>query len=79
MKDNEINNPFVVGKYIAPEYFCDKAVNAMSGSFVKKHGLSSASSVQSALKGLMEKDLITRTEKGYRVYDFFFAEWLRSY
>lgn len=55
------------------------AVNAMSGSFVKKHGLSSASSVQSALKGLMEKDLITRTEKGYRVYDFFFAEWLRSY
>lgn len=31
------------------------AVNAMSGSFVKKHGLSSASSVQSALKGLMEK------------------------
>ena len=51
----------------------------MSGSFVKKYGLSSASSVQSALKGLMEKDLITHTEKGYRVYDFFFAEWLRSY
>ena len=55
------------------------AVNAMSGSFVKKYGLSSASSVQSALKGLLEKDLITRTEKGYRVYDFFFAEWLRNY
>ena len=75
MKNNEINNSFVVGKYIAPEYFCDKAVNAMSGSFVKK----SASSVQSALKGLMKKDLITRTEKGYRVYDFFFAEWLHNY
>ena len=75
MKNNEINNSFVVGKYIAPEYFCDKAVNAMSGCFVKK----SASSVQSALKGLMKKDLITRTEKGYRVYDFFFAEWLRNY
>ena len=55
------------------------AVNAMSGSFVKKYGLSSASSVQSALKGLLKKDLITRTEKGYRVYDFFFAEWLRNY
>lgn len=55
------------------------AVNALSGSFVKKHGLSSTSSVQSALKGLMEKDLITRTEKGYCVYDFFFAEWLRHY
>lgn len=55
------------------------AVNALSGSFVKKHGLNSASSVQSALKGLMEKDLITRTEKGYRVYDYFFAEWLRHY
>ena len=48
----------------------------MSGSFVKKYGLSSASSVQSALKGLMEKDLITHTEKGYRVYDFFFADRL---
>lgn len=55
------------------------AVNAMSGSFVKKYGLSSASSVQSALKGLMEKDLITRTEKGYRIYDYFFAEWLKHY
>lgn len=55
------------------------AVNALSGGFVKRYGLSSASSVQSALKGLLEKDIITRTEEGYRVYDFFFAEWLRHY
>lgn len=51
--------------------------NMTSVKFMKDKGLSSSSSVQSALKGLLEKDIITRTERGYRVYDYFFAEWLR--
>jgi len=53
-----------------------KAINMTSAKFLKDNGLSSSSSVQSALKGLLEKDIITRTENGYRVYDYFFAEWL---
>lgn len=47
-----------------------------SSSFVKKHQLNSASSVQSALKGLIEKDLVTQNEGVYQVYDFFFSYWL---
>lgn len=53
-----------------------EAINMTSSKFLKDNGLSSSSSVQSALKGLLEKDIITRTENGYRVYDYFFAEWL---
>lgn len=53
-----------------------EATNVTSVKFLKNNGLSSSSSVQSALKGLLEKDIITRTENGYRVYDYFFAEWL---
>ena len=53
-----------------------EATNVTSAKFLKDNGLSSSSSVQSALKGLLEKDIITRTENAYRVYDYFFAEWL---
>ena len=49
-----------------------------SASFVKKYSLQSASTVQSAMRGLLEKDFVT-IEKGiYSVYDIFFAYWLQS-
>ncbi|MBR1808483.1 MAG: ATP-binding protein [Paludibacteraceae bacterium] len=49
-----------------------------SASFVKKYSLQSASTVQSAMRGLLEKDFVT-TEKGiYSVYDIFFAYWLQN-
>ena len=55
-----------------------KASQTQSVAFIKKHGLPSASSVQSALRQLMDKDLIT-TEKGtYRVDDRFFGFWLKN-
>ena len=54
-----------------------EAVSTTSTRFLRENNLSSSSSVQAALKGLLEKDIVTRTEKGYRVYDYFFAEWLR--
>ena len=54
-----------------------EAVNMTSMKFLKNNNLGSSSSVQAALKGLVEKDIITRTEKGYRVYDYFFAKWLQ--
>jgi len=49
-----------------------------SSDFVKKHNLTSASSVQAALKGLIEKEFITRDENGYVVYDKFFEIWLKE-
>ena len=49
-----------------------------SSAFIKKYNLPSASSVQAAVKGLIEKDLITQTDGVYRVYDYFFADWLAT-
>lgn len=48
-----------------------------SAAFLRKHNLPSASSIQSALKGLMEKDIIVRQDdNSYRIYDYFFSKWL---
>ena len=54
------------------------AQNITSAKFIKKYNINSASSVQSAVKLLLKSDLITQTEKGYRVYDFFLSEWLAT-
>lgn len=54
-----------------------KASAMTSGKFIAKHRLNSASSVNSALKGLLEKDFVTMDKNIYRVYDQFFALWLR--
>ena len=52
------------------------AQNITSSKFIKKYNLNSASSVQAAVKLLLKNDLVTHTESGYRVYDYFFSEWL---
>ena len=49
-----------------------------SGGFVRRHALDSASSVQSAVRGLLDKDVVSRTDGRYRIDDFFFGEWLRE-
>lgn len=54
-----------------------KARSVTSGAFVSKHRLNSASSVNSALKGLLEKDFITLDRNVYSVYDQFFTLWLK--
>lgn len=48
-----------------------------SAAFIKAHSLDSASSVQSALKALLDDDTVTHYESGYRVSDYFFTQWLR--
>lgn len=53
------------------------AQNVTSGSFIKKHSLQSPSSLQTALNALIEKSIVMREENGYRLEDYFFAEWLR--
>ena len=49
-----------------------------SSTFVKKYNLSSASSVQAALKSLLKNDIVTMDNGAYRVYDYFFSEWLAN-
>lgn len=54
-----------------------KTESVTSGSFIRKHHLNSASTVQSALRGLLEKDYVTQEMGKYYVYDLFLMYWLR--
>ncbi|MDR2556366.1 MAG: ATP-binding protein [Bacteroidales bacterium] len=47
-----------------------------AGDFIAKYELTNPSSVSRALKKLLEKELIYKSDKGYIVYDRFFALWL---
>ena len=49
-----------------------------SAKYIKRHALSSASSVQSAVKKLLEKDYITCVNKVYSVTDKLFAMWINK-
>lgn len=55
-----------------------EAKSVTSGAFIKKYSLSSSSTVQAAVKGLLEKDFITFEEGVYRTYDKFFCIWLKE-
>ena len=55
-----------------------KAKQTQSVAFIRKYGLTSASSVQSALRQLLDKDLITVEQGSYRIDDRFFGFWLKS-
>jgi len=50
-----------------------------AGKFVHKYRLQSVSSVVSAVRGLLEKDFITRENEEYFVYDHFFQLWLQRH
>ena len=49
-----------------------------SGAFNKRHRLLSPSSTVAATKALIDKDFVTNDNGQYRVYDRFFAIWLRE-
>jgi len=53
-----------------------KANEITSAPFLEKHGLYSASSVQSAIKQLLEKELVTKEDNLYHIYDRFFGLWI---
>lgn len=54
-----------------------KAKQIMSQKFLSKYHLS-ASSIQNAVKVLLDRDFITQDEDGYQLYDKFFETWLRN-
>ena len=49
-----------------------------SGDFIAEYKLRAASSVNSALKKLIDKEMVYKTADGYIVYDRFLAIWLRQ-
>lgn len=53
-----------------------EASRITSSEFIKRHSLTSASSVQSAMKKLLEKDIITEINKVFSVTDKLFAMWM---
>ncbi len=56
----------------------EKKVSGISSAeFISSHGLSSSSSVQSALNPLMDRDLVVKSGGSYRIYDYFLSEWIR--
>lgn len=53
-----------------------EAMQITSAQFIKRHALSSASSVQAAIKKLLERDIVTEINKVYSVTDKLFAMWI---
>ena len=53
-----------------------EAERITSAEFIKRHSLASASSVQSAVKKLLEKDIITEINKEFSLTDKLFAMWI---
>lgn len=55
-----------------------EAERITSSEFIKRHSLTSASSVQSASKKLLDKDIITEINKAFSVTDKLFAMWINQ-
>ena len=55
----------------------DVATEITSIEFIRKHGLQSASSVQSSARQLASKEIIIKEKSRYFIPDRFFAIWLR--
>ena len=55
-----------------------EAEGITSSTFIKRNSLDSASSVQAAAKRLLEKDLIIKESKSYRLTDRLFTLWIKQ-
>ncbi len=55
-----------------------KAESITSAAFIRRHSLSSASSVQAASKKLLERGLVTNTNGTWYLNDMFFGMWIRT-
>ena len=76
--ENMFRLPDKQGKLLIAIAKDSKVTAPTSAEFVRKHNLLSASSVQAALRGLLEKEFVTHDETGYLVYDKFFEIWLKE-
>lgn len=53
-----------------------RATEISSGAFVSRHALVSPSSAQTAARQLLEKEILTKEDNAYMVYDRFMGLWL---
>ena len=67
------DNQLALMKAIAHE---GKVTAPNSGEFILGHGLKTPSSVNAALKSLVEKELVYKSADGYMVFDRFMGMWL---
>lgn len=57
----------------------EKVVAAInSAAFIKKYGLKGTSSINTALKTLINKEYVFKSDKGYCIYDRFMELWLQT-
>lgn len=57
----------------------ERLVSAINGAgFIKKYGLKGSSSINTALKFLINNEYVFKSEEGYCVYDRFMELWLQS-
>ncbi len=68
------DNQLAVVKSIAKE---ETVASPQSADFIKRNELPGPSSVKTALCGLLDKDIVYKSPKGYLVYDRFFEIWLK--
>lgn len=68
-------NQAAVAKAIASEQMVEKP---LSQDFIGRHKLPAPSSVQTSIEKLESNQVIIKESTGYRIYDNFFALWLRS-
>lgn len=54
------------------------AKHVMSGDFIRKHDLGSASSIQTALAAILDKEMVYEEEGRYFVYDVLLSRWLEN-
>lgn len=55
-----------------------KVREILAGSFISKYELKATSSVKSALKRMLDDEIVYQSDGGYIIYDRFYGEWLAS-
>lgn len=58
--------------------FAGEVESVYESSFLREYGLGAQASVQTALKKLLEQEIVVREEKNYRVHDVLFARWIQN-
>lgn len=58
---------------------CHSVKEVLSADFLSEHHLGAASTVRSAVKALVEKELLLQTDSGYQVYDRFLEQYLQLF
>lgn len=57
----------------------ERVVSSINGSgFIKKYGLKGTSSINAALKFLIDKEYVFKSDNGYCIYDRFMELWLQT-